>query len=186
MSLLIGGILLWVATHFSIRLLPGMRQQLISAIGKWPYQGVFSVVMVVAIVLIVRGWKEIGPGEPLWLLDWARPVNLVLMAAAVCLFIAANAPTDIKQVLRHPQLLSVVIWALAHLLVNSDLRSLVLFGSLAVWALAEMALINHHAGPWQKPAPSGAAKTVVSVVIGLAVFAVLLYVHPWLAGVAVI
>ena len=186
MSLLLAGLLLWAATHFSIRLLPAARQKLIDTLGKWPYQGLFSVVMVAAIVLLAQGWQQMGPGEPLWVFAWGRPVSMVLMALAACLFIAANAPTDIKQALRHPQLLSVVLWSAAHLLVNSDTRSLILFGALAMWALAEMVLINTTSGPWQKPARHGAAKTVVSVVIGLLVFAALLYAHPWLAGVRII
>ncbi len=184
MNLLIAGLLLWAAVHFSIRLLPGTRQRLIDTVGKWPYQGLFSLLMVGAILLLVKGWQQMGAGQALWFLDWARPVSLVLMALAACLFVAANAPTDIKQVLRHPQLFSVVLWSLAHLLVNSDPRSLLLFGGLALWALAEMAVINAHAGDWIKPAPAGVGKTAVSAVIGLAVFAGLLYGHPWLAGVA--
>ncbi len=186
MHLLIAGLLLWAAVHFSIRLLPAPRQRLIDTLGKWPYQGLFSLLMVGAIVLLVQGWQKMGAGGALWSLDWARPVSLVLMALAACLFVAANAPTDIKQFLRHPQLLSVVVWSAAHLLVNSDPRSLLLFGGLALWALAEIPLINAHAGDWVKPAPVGAGKTAVSAVIGLAVFAALLYGHPWLAGVSLI
>ena len=39
--------------------------------------------------------------------------------------------------LRHPMLTGVVVWAVAHLLVNGDVASLVLFGWMGLWALAE-------------------------------------------------
>ncbi len=48
--------------------------------------------------------------------------------------------------------LGVVVWAVAHLLVNGDLASLVLFAALGLWALAEMAVINRAEGPWSPPA----------------------------------
>ncbi|WP_372748938.1 NnrU family protein [Litorivivens sp.] len=183
MELLLLGLLIWASVHFSIRLAPGVRQTLIDRLGRWPYMGVFSLAMLGGIYCLVLGWKDLGAGAPLYVFDWARPVSLVLMAVAASLFVAANAPTDIKRVMRHPQLTSVVLWSAAHLLSNGDLRSLVLFGGLAIWAVGEMALINLTAGPWQKPAPFGAGKTVVSLVIGLAVFAGLYVAHPWLSGV---
>ena len=41
----------------------------------------------------------------------------------------------INSILRHPRLVAVKAWALSHLLVNGDLGSLLLFGSLLVWAI---------------------------------------------------
>lgn len=186
MNLLVAGILLWSAVHMSVRLAPGFRQGLIDKVGAFPYQGIFSLPLIVALVCMVAGWRAMGPGEAYYYLPWARPVSLVLMALAACLFIAARAPTDIKQLLRHPQLCGVIIWAIAHLLSNGDLRSLVLFGGIGLWALIEIPLINRAAGEWKKPPPFGLAKTAVSVVIGLAVFAVLMFAHPWLSGVALV
>ena len=50
-------------------------------------------------------------------------------------------------------LTGVLVWAFAHLLVNGDLASLILFGWMAVWALASMALINAREPAWVAPAP---------------------------------
>ncbi len=183
MEWLLLGLVIWTLVHYSIRLTPGVRQALTAAIGRWPYMGLFSLAMIGGIYCLVVGWKSVGPGEPLYVFDWARPVSMVLMALAACLFIAPNAPTDIRQVMRHPQLTSVVLWSAAHLLSNGDQRSLVLFGGLAIWAIGQMALINLKADAWQKPQPFGMAKTLVSVAIGLAVFAGLYLAHPWLSGV---
>ena len=186
MGLLVLGIVLWSVVHLSVRVTPGVRQALIDRVGRFPYQGLFSLPLILALVCMVVGWKAIGPGEPYYVLAGARLISMALMVVAACLFIASNAPTDIKRVVRHPQLISVVLWSFAHLYSNSDTRSLVLFGGLAVWAMLEIVVINRAEGEWQKPAPVGAVKTSVSAAIGLVVFAVLLFIHPWLAGVALI
>jgi uncharacterized membrane protein len=41
----------------------------------------------------------------------------------------------IKAKLHHPMVLSVKVWALAHLLANGNLADVVLFGSFLVWAV---------------------------------------------------
>ncbi len=186
MVFLVLGIVLWSVVHLSVRLTPGVRQALIERVGHFPYQGLFSLPLILALVGMVAGWKAVGPGEPYYVLEEARLISMVLMALAACLFIASNAPTDIKRVVRHPQLVSVVLWSFAHLYSNGDARSLVLFGGLAFWAMLEIFVINRAEGDWKQPAPVGALKTTVSVAIGLLVFAVLLFIHPWLAGVALI
>ena len=56
--------------------------------------------------------------------------------------------------MRHPQLTAVKIWAVAHLLVNGDLASLVLFGGLLAWAVVEVIVINR-SEVWVRPARPG-------------------------------
>ena len=62
------------------------------------------------------------------------------MLIAFYLFAASGMKTRVTAMTRHPQLIGFSLWAVAHLLVNGDLPSLVLFGGLLVWALVEMAL----------------------------------------------
>lgn len=186
MTLIIGGLLLWATVHLSVRLAPAPRRWLIDKLGIWPYQGLFSVVLIGAIVLMVRGWKTSPPTEILYTLPGAQPIAMLLMALAACLFVAGRAPTDVRRYLRHPQLTSVVVWAIAHLLANGDERSLLLFGGLGLWAIVEMRVINRAEGPWQRPPVFGAAKTAVSTLIGLMVFVGLVYLHPVISGRALI
>ena len=51
------------------------------------------------------------------------------------MFVAAYFPGRIKRTLKHPMLAGVKIWALAHLLANGDLGSILLFGSILAWAV---------------------------------------------------
>ena len=74
---------------------------------------------------------------------------------------------------------------MAHLLVNGDLPSLVLFGGLLVWALVEMALINR--SPWTPPAgPFPARKEAMAAVGAVVVLLVVGLIHgligPWPFG----
>ncbi|MEQ1438841.1 NnrU family protein [Fontimonas sp. SYSU GA230001] len=183
MLLLIAGIALWAATHLFKSIGADARAGLIGRIGEMPYKGLFSLLIVAALVLIVAGWKSTLP-TALWHPPaFLRHVTMLLMPFAVILFISARAPTDIKQFIRHPQLTGVKLWAVAHLLSNGEVRSVVLFTGLLAWAVLEVIFINRRDGAWKKPAPVGAAKTAISAAIGLVLTAVLVYSHVWIAGV---
>ena len=91
----------------------------------------------------------------------------------------------IKQILRHPQLTGVLIWAAAHLMMNGDSRSLVLFGGLGSWALLEIIFINRRDGAWVKPEVPGIGQEIKILAISLVAFLALMFGHPWFAGVAV-
>ena len=92
---------------------------------------------------------------------------------------------SIKQIIRHPQLTGLVVWAIAHLLLNGDSRSLVLFSGLGLWALAEIVVINRREGAWVKDSvPSWGAEVPV-VVATVVTVAVLIFVHPWITGMPV-
>ena len=91
--------------------------------------------------------------------------------------------TNIKRLHRHPQLIGVAFWSIAHLLANGDNRSLLLFGGLGAWAVVEMVSINQRQGEWQKPDKVPLTNDIVTVVVGVALFAVLLFAHPYLTGI---
>jgi uncharacterized membrane protein len=58
------------------------------------------------------------------------------MLIAIIFLVAAHVPANhIKAKLRHPMVLSVKIWALAHLLANGTMADVVLFGSFLLWAI---------------------------------------------------
>lgn len=182
MLLLVAGVLLWSAIHLFTALGRDARAGVVSRIGLNPYKGLYSVALVLALVLIVMGWRSTPPTS-VWLPpEGMRHLTITLMPIAVILFISARAPTDIKQFLRHPQLTGVKLWAVLHLLSNGEQRSIVLFGGLLAWAVLEVIFINKRDGARVKPPRVGMGKTLVSALIGLAVAAVLIFVHPWIAG----
>ena len=106
------------------------------------------------------------------------------MAVSVYLFGAAQGRSAVKTVIRHPMLAAVAVWAIAHLLANGDLRSLVLFGGLGLWALVEIPLINRREGRWIKPDARSPAAELKIVLISAVVYVVLVFLHPYFAGVS--
>jgi uncharacterized membrane protein len=106
-------------------------------------------------------------------------------------FVAAYLPGRIKGALKHPMLVGLKIWALAHLLANGDLGSMLLFGSLLAWGVIARISTKYrdevvvHGGPVQPPA--GLRNDILAVAIGAGAYlAFAFWLHPWLIGVAVV
>lgn len=184
--MLVLGILLWAVTHLFVALGADARSKIIGAIGLNPYKGLFSLALILSLVLIVMGWKSM-PHDMLYVPPAGmRHLTLALMPIAVILFTSARAPTDIRQIVRHPQLTSVKLWAVAHLLSNGETRAVILFSGMLAWAVLEVIFINRRDGAWVKPARVGVAKTAVSAVIGLLVTVALVFGHRLFTGVQLI
>ena len=184
--LLVLGVLLWSLTHLFVAIAPERRKDLIARLGLGPYKLMFALTLVGSLVLIVLGWKAMPPTS-LWLPPpGMRHATLLLVPIAVILFLSARLPTDIKQIIRHPQLIGVKLWAIAHLLSNGETRSVILFGGLLAWAVLEVIFINRRDGARIKPARVGGLRTVTSALIGVLVSGLLVAAHPWFAGLPVI
>ncbi|WP_281826937.1 NnrU family protein [Jannaschia rubra] len=173
MILLAAGVALWSGAHFFKRLAPGARARMGDA-GK----GVVALALVASIVLMVLGYRSAD-----FVALWYPPpflvhVNNLLMVLAFYLFGVGAARGITATWLRHPQLTAVSVWAVGHLLVNGDLASVVLFGGLLVWALAEMTVINR-SQPWDRPAGSWKGD-LKALVIGLVLLVIAAAVHIWL------
>jgi uncharacterized membrane protein len=85
-------------------------------------------------------------------------------------------------------LLAVKLWALAHLIANGDLASILLFGSFLVWAVLARISVKKREAVEGKPDRSGPARNdAVAVAIGLILYAVMVtWLHPLLIGVPAI
>lgn len=180
------GVLIWMVVHFVPSLAPDFRQSLIRRFGDKTYKGLFALDILVAVVLIIYGWRSTAPEIVYLPPTWGHVAALLLMVVSVFLFGAARRPSMIKQYIRHPQLAGLVVWSVAHLLANGDQKSLVLFGGLGIWALLEMMFINRRDGVWEKPESPGIGKELLGVAITLAVFAALAYFHPYFTGVPLV
>ena len=186
MAMLIAGVLLWIIVHLFPSLMPGMRANHKERLGEGAYKGLFAVDLVIAILLMVFGWRsaEVAMLYTPPLIGIPQVVSVLVFVAFV-LMGAANAPTNVKRFLRHPMLTGVAVWGVAHLLANGDSRSVVLFGGLTLWAVVSMVLISRRKGEWVKPEAVGVQKDIVLVVIGAVLTGVVAYFHVYLAGVPV-
>jgi uncharacterized membrane protein len=126
-----------------------LRDALVARLGDASYRGAFSLASLLGIVWVVYAYRH-APSVPTWgVLIGLRPAAYVLMFVAmlfVVIGIATPNPTSvgmesqlaqgsggvrgIVRITRHPFLWGVALWALVHLMINGDLASLILFGSL--------------------------------------------------------
>tara|TARA_R110002094_G_scaffold129163_1_gene123107 strand:- start:2159 stop:2716 length:558 start_codon:yes stop_codon:yes gene_type:complete len=178
MTLLILGLLVWSFAHWFKRLAPDAR-----ALMGERGQAIVALLLVTSIVLMVLGYRSAAPIDVWYPPSFMIHINNLLMLVAFWVFgssAAKGAKAWPAYKTRHPQLLSVKIWALAHLLVNGDLASVVLFGGLLGWAAISVILINRAEPDWAPPAPAGRATYIRLIVISLVIFALVALVHNWL------
>lgn len=185
MALLISGLLLWSIVHFLPSVGRPIRASLINRLGDKAYPGVFSLLIILSLLFIVFGWRSISPTYLYSLPVESKPFSLVLMVVAIVFFGASNFPTRIKRLVRHPQLTGVLLWCSAHLLLNGDSRSVILFGGLGIWSLLEMIFINQREGQWIKPEAPSWGQELKGLTISLAMLIAMIFAHPYIAGVAI-
>ena len=144
-------------------------------------KGGVALASVAGIVLMVMGYGRADFVPVYAPPTWGVHANNLLVLIGFYVFGIGMAKGALSQKVRHPMLSGVVIWAAAHLLVRGDLASVILFGGLALWALAAMTLINAQSGAWTPPAAKGGAKRdLVAVPIVLVTYAAVGWLHGWL------
>lgn len=175
MTLLILGLILWILAHYFKRLAPDLRASLGNS-GK----AIVAVLIFASLVAMIVGYRW-APFIPVWYPpSFLVHVNNLLMLVAFFIYGMSATTGRLRGKMRHPQLTAVKIWAVAHLLVNGDLASVILFGGLLAWAVGSVILINRAEPDWQRPAPGPAKKDVILVVITLVMFSVVAAIHVWL------
>ena len=179
MTLLLLGLILWTAAHFFKRLAPTARSAMQARMGD-ASKGVVAVILVLSVVLMVMGYRA-AETEFLWGRSAATTgINNLLMLAAVALFGLGSSKSRLRSRFRHPMLWGTVVWAVAHLLVNGDVASIILFGWIAIWALAEMQIINR-AEPQYVPYEGGSVMGDMRLaIIAIVLYGIIAAVHTWL------
>lgn len=175
MFLLILGIVLWIAAHLFKRVAPARR----AAMGE-KGKGVVAGALFIALILIIIGFRG-APDIQIWNPPaFMVHINNLLMLVAFYLFGISMAKGRHAQRIRHPQLTAVKTWAVAHLLVNGDLASILLFGGMLGWAVAEVVLINKAEPVWTKPTVIRKNGDLINLAVSFVVFAIVGGIHVML------
>jgi len=187
MTILILGILVLIGIHF-VPAFPDLRDSLMARLGRNGYRALFSVVSLLGIALVVWGFAK-APVVQIWAPPvWTRHLALLLMLPVFPLLLAAYLPGKIKAKVRHPMLAAIKFWALAHLIANGDLASIILFGSFLAYAVVDRILVKRRGGAELVLAVSEAEarrNDLISLGAGLALYvAFLFWLHPLLIGVS--
>ena len=152
LAILVVGLVVFLGAHVFVTC-RSQRAAVIARIGEGPYKGLFSLVSLVGLILIGYGfavYRATGWIDVWYPPRWTHYVTQLLMWPASIFVVAAYIRGDIWRTLKHPMLVGVKTWAVAHLISNGDLGSIVLFGALLAWAVYR----PHHA---QAPHRSGRA-----------------------------
>lgn len=137
-----------------------VRGHIVGRLGERPYLALFALASLGAIVWMVIAYRGTDPAV-LWSLGTGgRHAAYALILIAFYLVVAGlttpnptavgadnllerpRAARGILKVTRHPFLWGVAVWALAHLIVNGDLASLIFFGGFGLLAVIGPHLID--------------------------------------------
>lgn len=183
MTYLVAGVLIWSLLHFMPAVPIKLRANLINKTSDNAYKALAGILIIGSIVLMVVGWKAIPRDLAFMPFSWGDEACFVLMLLASLMFFAPYVQNSISNVVRHPQLIGFVLWGVGHILASGQVRSLVLFGGLSVWAIIEIMLLNRRDGAWEKPGPVSIKGNIKLLVTGAGFFLIFVFTHLSLFGV---
>lgn len=185
MTTLVIGLVLFLGVHSISIVASDWRNRVVDRIGKGAWQGIYSVVALIGLVLVIRGYAEARGTTPyLYQLPrWIQAVTTTLMLPVFPLLIAAYLPGVIRTAAKHPMLVAVKLWAFAHLLANGSVADVVLFGSILAWAVLDRISLKRRVPRPVPSAPPGRWNDLIAVVAGILIYSFMLHGgHAWLIG----
>ena len=190
LGILIVGLAVFLATHVFVSFREA-RSSVIERVGMPVYRGLFAIVSLAGLALIIWGYAQYRAHDLVQL--WTPPafmrhITVGLVLFAMIFIVAAFIPSHIRTRLKHPMLAGVKTWALAHLLSNGDLGSVLLFGTFLAWGVYARIAAKRRGdiGAAATPAPDGWTSDVIVVALGTAIFLALgFWFHPYVIGVPV-
>ncbi|MDL2400478.1 NnrU family protein [Rhizobium mayense] len=189
MSLLILGIVLFLGIHLVRVVVPGFRSSMISSIGEPGWKIGYSVASIVTLILLIYGFGQARDVTPIWSPPfWMAHITILLMLFALISLAASLLPAGhIAVRAKHPMVLSVKIWAFAHLLSNGDGAAMLLFAAFLVWGvILRISLKRRERAGEISLRPFVSAKyDLYAIVIGIVVWGLIIWkLHEWIIGVS--
>jgi uncharacterized membrane protein len=187
---MIVGLVLFLGIHM-LTTQRKLRARLIASSGEGSYKVGYALVSVAGIVLIAWGFAHYRATG--WIDVWYPPkplkhITVALMLPAVILVVASYIRGRIYTTVKHPMLTGVKLWAVAHLLANGDLGSIILFGSFLGWAVFDRISLKRRTDAGAPPIPiGGLGNDLIAVAVGFIAYLALAFVfHPVVIGVPVV
>jgi len=189
LAIMILGLVGFIGSHVFVTMRP-QRAAIVKLIGEGAYKGLFSIVALAGVVLIAWGFAQYRAAGALGIWSpppWTRHVTVLLVWPAIVCIVAGYIRGDIKRILKHPMLVGVKLWAVAHLISNGDLGSIILFGSILAWAVFDRVTLKRRTDPGAPPIPAGGRRNdFLAIAVGTLIYFVLgWWFHPRVIGVPV-
>ena len=179
------GIILFLGIH-SISIFALSFRDRMAAKSEYGWKAVYSVISLVGLILLIRGYGEARQVATIFYIPplWLRHVASLLLLPVFILMIAPYFPGKINQIIKHPQLTAVKLWATAHLLVNGSSADLILFGAFLIWAVADRISVKRRPVREVPHVPASGANTIITLILGIALYVIFaLWLHEPLIGV---
>jgi uncharacterized membrane protein len=189
MTLLLAGLVIFLGIH-SVRIFADdWRTARIAAMGPLPWKALYSVISIIGFAMIVYGY---GLARQAPVVLWSPPVWTKHVAALLTLpvfifFAAAYVPgTRIKAAVKHPMVLGVKTWAIAHVIANGTVADTLLFNAFLLWGVLDYIAARTRDRKQSLTYPAqGIGRDIAVVVVGLVAWVVFAkYLHGPLIGVA--
>jgi len=183
MALLFLALSIFIFTHL-FPTFPYAKTVVIEKIGRKAYITAFSFLSLLSLSLIIYAKIEapfVAIYEPP---SWSRYFALTLMIPATILIIASFLPGHIRKISGTPIFYATLLWVTAHLVANGDKASILLFGSLGVYAFASRYLMIKRIGTIaQEGRQAHLWADAIAVIGGAITYAALVYLHGYVIGV---
>lgn len=187
MALFIAGLIVFFGIHSVSIVCPGWRDKQAKTLGILTWKGIYSVIAAIGLGLLIYGYGQ-ARFDPVILFHppaFLRHVTALLMVPFFILLIAAYLPGKITFFLKHPMLVAVKLWALAHLLSNGTLADALLFGSFLAWAVVDRISLKRRKPLSLPNMPLGFRNDIIAIIFGLAFYGLFVVkLHVWVTGVS--
>jgi len=188
MSLLIIGLIIFLGSHSCRIFAEPWRNHMIDRLGEVKWKGLYTIISIIGLVLVVIGY---GQARQTPVVLWQPATYLthiaILLNLVAFIFLAGSSPSNnaIRLKLKHPMILGVKVWALAHLLANGSLVDLILFGSFLLWAVLDFRSARKRPILMPEKAVVSTKATVIVIVSGIVIWAAFIFgLHQYLIGVS--
>ena len=188
MSLLIIGLIIFLGSHSCRIFAEPWRNHMIDRLGEVKWKGLYTIISIIGLVLVVIGY---GQARQTPVVLWQPATYLthiaILLNLVAFIFLAGSSPSNnaIRLKLKHPMILGVKVWALAHLLANGTLVDLILFGSFLLWAILDFRSARKRPILMPEKAVVSTKATVIVIVSGIVIWAAFIFgLHQYLIGVS--
>lgn len=189
MTILLLGLVVFLGVHSLSIINKPWRDSRVARMGEMSFKGVYSLISLVGFILIVWGYG-LARNEPVVIYTppvWIKHLVMLLMLPFFVLFLATYFSGKIKTTVKHPTLISVKLWALAHLLANGMLADLVLFGSFLAWAVIDRIAVKKRSIAISSAPSHFNRNDIIAVVGGIGLYVLfVLKLHGALIGVPLI
>lgn len=181
----LSGLILFIGVHSISIVAPGWRDRTVDRIGLRVWQAIYATIALLGLILIIRGYADLrGLTANLYSLPrWVHGISMVLMLPVFPLLLAAYLPGMVKTAARHPMLVAVKLWAVAHLLANGTVVDVLLFGSILAWAVADRISLKRRPERKTPGGKPGQWNDLIVVIGGLMIYSLMIqFGHRLLIG----